>query len=90
MVSSGFERAAAEWQAQTKPRSYDGPFKIFFEAFWKRIVQTDNPHNRRKYHYMADILFGWFGFNQTSKADDNSTEAKQLNFNKINRRPAIQ
>ena len=34
---------------------------------------------------MADILFDWFGFNQTSKADDNSTEAKQLNFNKINR-----
>ena len=30
---------------------------------------------------MADLLFECFGFNQTIKADANSTEAKQLNPN---------
>ena len=39
---------------------------------------------------MADLLFDWFGFDQTSKADSNSTQAKQLNPNKISKRSAVQ
>ena len=39
---------------------------------------------------MADFLFDWFGFDQTSKAVANLTKAKQLNPKKINRRSAVQ
>ena len=34
---------------------------------------------------MADLLFDWFGFDQTSKAVGNSSQAKQPNPIKINR-----
>ena len=54
------------------------------------IFITENTHHRGKDHCMADLLFDWFGFNQTSKAYQNSTKAKQLNPNKINRRSAVQ
>ena len=46
--------------------------------------------NQRKYRCMADFLFDWFGFDQTSKTVDNSTKAKQLNTKEIKRRSAIQ
>ena len=36
-------------------------------------------------HCTADLLFDWFGFDQTSKIVVHSTEAKQLIPNKINR-----
>ena len=39
---------------------------------------------------MVDLLFDRFGFDQTNKAVANSTYAKQLNPNKINRRSATQ
>ena len=38
---------------------------------------------RGKFHCTADLLFDWFGFDQTSKAVANSTKARQLNPNKI-------
>ena len=38
-----------------------------------------------KYHCTADLLFDWFGFDQSSKADANSTKAQQLNPTKINK-----
>ena len=41
-------------------------------------------------HCMADLLFDWFGFDQTCKSQSNSTQAKQLNPNQSNRRSAIQ
>ena len=49
------------------------------------MIDAENTHHRGKYHCTADLLFDWFGFIQTSKADGESTEAKQLNPNKINR-----
>ena len=39
---------------------------------------------------MANLLFDWFGFDQTSKADANSTSEKQPNPNKIHRKLAVQ
>ena len=39
---------------------------------------------------MAGLLFDWFGFNQPNKSVANSTYAKQLNPNKINRRSDVQ
>ena len=39
---------------------------------------------------MADLVFDWFGFDQTSKADTNSTKAKLLNPKKLNMRSAVQ
>ena len=42
------------------------------------------------YHCTADLLFDWFGFDQTCKSLSNSTQAKQLNHNQSNRRSAIQ
>ena len=38
-----------------------------------------------KYNCTTDLLFGWFGFNQTSKYVTNSAEANQPNTNKTNR-----
>ena len=45
-------------------------------------VCAENTHHRGKYHCMADLLFVSFGFNQTSKADANSTKANPNNVNK--------
>ena len=36
----------------------------------------------------ADLQFDWCGFDKTTKTDANSTKAKQLNPNKMNRRPS--
>ena len=52
-------------------------------------TSTENTHHRGKYHCTADHLFDWLGFDQTSKVVVHSTEAKQLNTNKINRRSAV-
>ena len=50
-------------------------------------ANAENTHLlcKGKYQCMADLLFDWFGFDQTSKADAYSTKAKQLNPNKIYR-----
>ena len=42
-------------------------------------VSAENTHHRGQCHCMADLLFDWFGFNQTSEADAKSTEAKHVN-----------
>ena len=34
---------------------------------------TRHAHHKEKYHCASDLLFDWFGFNQTSKAVANST-----------------
>ena len=48
--------------------------------------EADNSHLRGKYHCTADLLlFDCFGFDQTSTADTNWTQTKQLNLNEINR-----
>ena len=39
---------------------------------------------------MADLLFDWFGFDQTIKLVVHSTYPKQLNPNKINKRSVLQ
>ena len=31
------------------------------------MVAVENTHNWGKYHCVADLLFDWFGFDQTSK-----------------------
>ena len=41
--------------------------------------KPDNTYHRGNYHCMADLLFDWFGFDQTSKTVVHSTFAKQLN-----------
>ena len=44
------------------------------------VTQTsrlENTYHTGKYHYMADPLFNWSGFEQTTKADANSTLPKQ-------------
>ena len=56
---------------------------------WPLLV-PENTHKRGKYHCTADLLFDWFGFNQTSKTVVHSTWAKQLNPNKITRRSVVQ
>ena len=45
-------------------------------------------HSQQGYHCTVDLLFDWFGFYQTSKAD--STYGKKLNTSKINRRSTVQ
>ena len=47
------------------------------------LVEEDNTHLlcKGKYHRRADLLFYWFGFNQTSKYVTNSASAKHLNPN---------
>ena len=41
-----------------------------------------NLFHKEKYHFTADLLFDWFGFDLKSKAFVHSTKAKQLNPNK--------
>ena len=43
-----------------------------------------------KYHCMTDLLFDWFGFDQTSQTVVHSMQAKQWNPNKINRSSNVQ
>ena len=43
------------------------------------IVQPESTQQEGKHHCTAVLLFDWFKFDQTSKAD--STKAKQLNPN---------
>ena len=52
---------------------------------------TENTHllHKGKYHCLADLLFVWFGFNQTFKSVSNSIQSKQLNPNQSNRRSAV-
>ena len=52
------------------------------ELMGARIAESENAHNRGKYHCTAYLLFDWFGFDQRSKADANSTLAKELNQTK--------
>ena len=61
--------------------------KFIFEGFTIREKRTQmeseivsvlsadsvKTHHWGKYHCMADLLFDWFGFDQSSKADANST-----------------
>ena len=54
------------------------------------FVRLENTHHRGKYHWMNDLLFNWFGFDQMSRTVVHSTLANQLNPNKINRRSAKQ
>ena len=37
------------------------------------LLKPENTHHREKYHCMTDLLFDWFGFDQISKANPNST-----------------
>ena len=53
-------------------------------------MNPENTYHRGKCHCTTDLLFDWFGFDQTSKADANSTSVKQLNQNKTSRRSAVQ
>ena len=54
------------------------------------MVVPENTHHRGKYHCMADLLFDWFGFDQTSKYVANSKQAKRLNPKKIIKRSTVQ
>ena len=45
---------------------------------------------RGKKHYTADLLFGRFGFDKTSKSDDYYNGRKLLDPNQSNRRSSIQ
>ena len=54
------------------------------------MVVPENTHHRGKYHCMADLLFDWFGFDQTSQTVVHSMQAKQWNPNKINRSSNVQ
>ena len=61
--------------------------KIFI-YFLKRSSLLDSVRLSRqiilawKYHFLAEFLFNWFGFNQTRKSVVNSAQAKLLNPNK--------
>ena len=32
----------------------------------RQMMRPENTHHRGKYHCTADLLFEWFGFDQTS------------------------
>ena len=52
-------------------------------------TRTENTHHRGSVTVRLTSLCDSFGFEQTSKTVSNSTLAKQLNPNKINRRSAL-
>ena len=53
---------------------------------YKKVKIWNKSENTHLLHCMADLLFDWFGFNQSSKSVSNSTQAKQLKH----RRSAVQ
>ena len=62
----------------------------FIDASTNDSAEDTHFLHKGKYHCMADIFFDWFGFEQICKSLSNSTQAKQLNPNRSNRRPAIE
>ena len=40
---------------------------------WDLNTWPENTRHKGKYHCLVDLLFDWFGFDQISKADANST-----------------
>ena len=50
-------------------------------AAWWRIYR-DYSLRKGKYYCRSDLLFDWFGFNQTNNSVVNQTEAKQVNAGK--------
>ena len=60
---------------------------IFYNLghLWPQFVDYSRENSQKgKYHCMPDLLFDWFGFDQTSKTVLKSTSGKQQNPNKIN------
>ena len=55
-------------------------------------VWAENTHllHKGKYHCTAALLFDRFGSDQTCKSLSNSTQAKQPNPNRSNRKSAVQ
>ena len=45
----------------------------FLSSNLVKITNTESTHFGGKYGCRADLLFDWFGFDQKSKADANST-----------------
>ena len=62
---------------------YDSRVVIYERKLFIRLA-TENNHLlcKGKYHCMTDLLFEWFGFNQTSKYVVNSTKSNQPNPSK--------
>ena len=52
------------------------------KLIWKRSALSCIKYGKGKYQCTADLLFDWFGFDQTSKSLSNSTQAKQINPSK--------
>ena len=44
-----------------------------YSALKPYLQYPENTHHRGEHHCTADLRFDWFGFDQTSKADANST-----------------
>lgn len=66
---------------------------IFNEKLWtldKLRQENSHLHYNWKNHCMANLLFDWTGFNQTSKFIGNGYAAMQLNPKRTNWRSAIQ
>ena len=42
-------------------------FGHFLSLTLNRLLWSENSHHRGKYQCMPDLLFDWFGFDQTSK-----------------------
>ena len=59
------------------------------QAKGNNVAENTHLLCKEKYHCTADLLFDWFGFDQTSKYVVD-TQANQLNQNHSNRRSAVQ
>ena len=48
---------------------------VSVKQYFMSIIKdpSESTHRRWKYHCTVDLLFNWFGFDQTSKVDANST-----------------
>ena len=61
---------------------FRGHFEVEAHFTWQMhaIDYLENTHLlcKGKYHCTADLLFDWFGFNQTCESVSNSSYAKQL------------
>ena len=58
------------------------PCRIYISFDHLVVEKNTDLFQTGEYHCTADLLFDWFGFDQTGKSVANSTLEKQLNSNK--------
>ena len=53
------------------------------------LTKAENTHHRGEYHCIADLLFDWFGFDQTSKFNISKAAKSKQNKQDVSQKIAL-